>query len=65
MDPAHISVVTAVEFYWVLTRRYKLEPEVVRNYLRDILFMSDAVVESAEDVRTALEWASVGDAVRG
>lgn len=62
VDPAHISVVTAVEFYWVLTRRYKLEPGVVRNYLRDILFMSDAVVESAEDVRTALEWASVGDA---
>jgi len=61
-DPAYVSVVTVAEFYWVLTRRYKLKPDVVRGYLMDVMFMGDAVVERANDVREAIDWAEETEA---
>jgi predicted nucleic-acid-binding protein len=54
-DPAFVSVVTTVEFVWVLTRSYKKPAEEALRLLRDVLDSQDAVMEEASHVRAAIE----------
>lgn len=55
-----VSVSVIVETEVVLRHSYKLAPAKVREAFRVLLEMVNVVVEAAEELRMALDWAEVG-----
>ena len=56
-DAAFISLVTTIEFVWVLTRSYKRPQDEALGLLKIVLSSRDAVVEMAEAVASAVQTA--------
>ena len=61
-DAAFISLVTVVEFIWVLRRVYKLPQREALALLQRVVSSEDAVIESVDRVRRAIELALGSDA---
>lgn len=57
-DPVFVSLVTVVEFCWVLKRSYKRPQSEILDLVRQVLASKDAVVESAAQIYEAVETAS-------
>jgi predicted nucleic-acid-binding protein len=57
-DPAFVSLVTVVEFCWVLKRSYKQPQSEILDLVRRVLASKDSVVELAAYVDEAVEIAS-------
>jgi predicted nucleic-acid-binding protein len=53
-DAAFISVVTAVEFFWVMTHTYRRPVRMVLDLLADMLGSEDAVFEKADEIRQTI-----------
>jgi predicted nucleic-acid-binding protein len=53
-DAAFISLVTVVEFFWVMTRTYKRPPKATVELLAGMLESEDAVFEEADEVRQTI-----------
>ncbi|MEO5806106.1 PIN domain-containing protein [Devosia sp.] len=54
-DAAYVSVVTAVEFVWVLKRVYRRTQAEALSLLQLVLSSEDAVLEAGDRIRRALE----------
>lgn len=54
-EPAFLSLVTVVEFYWVMKRSYRRSHDEVLAMLARIVTSEDAAVESAEEVLASIE----------
>lgn len=54
-QPAFISLVTVVEFYWVMKRSYRRSHDDVLAMLARIVTSEDAAVEAANDVLASIE----------
>ena len=53
-DAAFISVVTVVEFFWVMTRTYKRSARATVDLLAGMLESEDAVFEGGDQVRQTI-----------
>lgn len=53
-SPAFISLIAVVEFAWVMKRTYKRKPNEILAILSNVIASEDAVVESAEEVSSAI-----------
>jgi predicted nucleic-acid-binding protein len=56
-NAAFVSLVTTIEFVWVLTRSYKRPQDEALGLLKIVLSSRDAVVEMAEAVASAVQTA--------
>jgi predicted nucleic-acid-binding protein len=52
--PGFISTVVLAETLWVLTRGYKVPPEMQREIVRSLLDMPQLVLERPDDIEAAL-----------
>jgi predicted nucleic-acid-binding protein len=53
-DPAFVSLVAAIETYWVLRRSYKFDQQSVSRALRALLETDELVFQAPDVVRRAL-----------
>lgn len=54
-EPAFISIVTVIEFYWVMKRSYQRSHDEVLAMLSRIVTSEDAAVEDADEVLASIE----------
>ncbi len=59
-EPGFISLVTLVEFAWVLARGYRRSPEQVLDHVEDLLASAELEFEDGETVWRALAQARSG-----
>jgi len=53
-DAVFISVVTVVEFFWVMKRTYKRKPAAILDLLTGMLESEDAIFEKADEIRQVI-----------